>query len=360
MLESYVLYKKKLEGQYLETFDKIELYSITRSLDINTHEELMMDLIDVFLTAQKNGKSVKNIVGNDVGSFCRNFCSGIGLKNQIKGFADSFKRITWLILIFCIIDLFSLFEGVSYFEIQSNIMPILAGGLIGIILSFVFGAIFKTLMFRFKKINMKIYSIGLFICVIIFTGSFIFATNKLSINVFNWEIILASGVYLIAYYILRKVYFQKLMKPQKIRFSDMVIEEIQKSWHKIITNKNKRLLKKGKEPLTSLEFTKSMQKKHRFDEWIVLVGWSIFIAIYLGFGIKVGLESKLFDTVMFMIIVGVVYIPIAFFIRSSTRSIIWQKKTLDICVQEKIDIFTYIENKKIETENNDFVEVAGD
>lgn len=346
MRNSYVLYKDKLEGTYLETFDKIELYCMTKSMDMDIQEELLMELLDIFITAQKQGKPVDRIVGNNVETFCKNFCSGIGFKYQLKGVADSIKRISWLILMICLFDLFAFSDETSIMEIRSNIMPVLIGALIGIVLSFFWAAIFKTVMFRYKKINMKLYNITLIIGSLTLCICTILVTNEFHINVLDWELLLITGIYLVVYYVVKKLFFSDYIKPQKIRFADSVIEGMPRAWRKRMERKNKRLIKKGKDPMTALEFTRLLQKEHRFDKWLRIGSWGFLIVLYVGFGIAVGVDSKPLDTLIFLIILFVAYIPLGLFYRGFGRLNIWQKKTLDHCCEMETDIFSYIEQQQ--------------
>lgn len=353
MRNSYIFYKEKLEGTYLETFDKIELYCTTTTMDRDTQEELLMELIDVFVTAQKQGKSIDRIVGSDVERFCKNFCSGIGFKYQLKGFADSLKRISWLILIICILDLCALSEETSFMEIKSDVMPILGGFLFGSVLSLFLAAVFRTVMFRSKKINMRLYNITLLLGVVVCCGSSIVVASELYINIYIWVLFLVSAIYLIIYYVMKKLFFSELQKPQKIRFTDKIIEEMPEAWYKRMDKKNKRRINKGKEPMSALEFTYLLQKEHRFDKGIKIGSWGILVALYVGFGIAVGIESEPVDTLIFLIILAIIFIPTGFWFRGINHLTMWQKNTLDYCVQQEIDVFSYFDQQRLDAKAED-------
>ena len=51
MRDSYILYMDKLQGEYKEIFQQIDLYFSTQNVDEDTHEEYMGDLLDIFLLA---------------------------------------------------------------------------------------------------------------------------------------------------------------------------------------------------------------------------------------------------------------------------------------------------------------------
>jgi|GEM_PF-4891234 hypothetical protein len=356
MRNSYILYKDKLEGTYLETFDKIELYCTTKLMEVNMQEELLMELLDVFVTAQKQGKPVDRIVGNDVERFCKNFCSGIGFKYQLKGVADSIKRISWIILMICIFDLFAFSDTTPIMEIRSNIMPVLIGGLIGMVLSFFWAAIFKTIMFRYKKINMKLFNITLLLVSLTLCVCTTLVTNGFHINVLDWELVLVIGVYLVIYYVVKKVFFSDCVKPQKVRFSDRVIEGMPRAWRNRMEKKNKRLIKKGKDPMTALEFTHLLQKEHRFDKWLRIGSWVVFIGMYLGMGSRIGTKLDRIDIMVFLLTSVIVYIPFFFFVRGNNHLLSWQEKTLNLCCEKETDIFSYTQEQQHIAESEEMIE----
>lgn len=65
MRDSFRLYQDKLQGEYKETFQQIDLYFSTQNVDEDTREEYMCDLLDVFLLAQDEGRPVEKITGKN-------------------------------------------------------------------------------------------------------------------------------------------------------------------------------------------------------------------------------------------------------------------------------------------------------
>ena len=77
MIGRYVMLEDQLTDDYKEIFAKIKLYTTIHEIDENTCNEMLMDLLDMLLEAQKNGDAVESIVGEDVELFCHNYFSGI-------------------------------------------------------------------------------------------------------------------------------------------------------------------------------------------------------------------------------------------------------------------------------------------
>ncbi|MDE6024145.1 MAG: DUF1048 domain-containing protein [Lachnospiraceae bacterium] len=65
----------KLEGEYHKAFDEVEAYAILKNYVGEEKEEMMMNLLDMLLTAQTEGKDAEKIVGTDIIKFCENYFS---------------------------------------------------------------------------------------------------------------------------------------------------------------------------------------------------------------------------------------------------------------------------------------------
>ena len=97
--ESYTLYIKHLNGEYKDTFEKVETYcDILLDHEINTKEEILSFVLDTFLNAQKDNIPVQKIIGNDIIKYCDNICSGISFKYRIKRYIKSIESFSCVIL----------------------------------------------------------------------------------------------------------------------------------------------------------------------------------------------------------------------------------------------------------------------
>ena len=75
MKDSYVFYKDKLQGEYKDVFDQVEMYVNCENIDELTREDRLGSLLDMLLSAQESGRPVKKVVGNSIEDFCKMFCS---------------------------------------------------------------------------------------------------------------------------------------------------------------------------------------------------------------------------------------------------------------------------------------------
>lgn len=270
MRDSYGLYVDKLQGEYLEAFKQINRYFCTQQVDDDTREEYMGDLLDIFLIAQEEKKPVKRIIGKNLEHFCKSFCSDLTWKQKVLKVFDRLKIMAWFTflmatpeLLFSISDIVN--GNVNIFELTSdiNIFGYILGFCIVDVVAAITDAITKKVMFKIKKVSMKILQI---IIVVLAIASFIvylmlvFGDSTWDIPV--WIAALVSGLYLLLYYIFNKKRLDS-RKEHEVKFWDEIKKEIEfnadtdtlfaqemeKRWEK----KNKKRLKQGKPAFTRAE-----------------------------------------------------------------------------------------------------------
>lgn len=237
MKDSYAFYKDKLSGEYKEVFAKTEMYVLSQNVDDDTTEERLGELLDVFLSAEESGKPVEKIVGNDLESFCRSVCSDFSLKNRLLNFADYFKVIAWVLVISLFTDLIcninSLLHGEAL-DLWSERGDFLLGYLASIFASWAIMTAVNTLtcrlMFRSKSFSAKkLTAIGVTATLSTFLIVYVVLINlNISIRFYcpYWVIPTCAAGYLLFYYFAIK----KGSKRRKIKFTDLVSEEMRKDF----------------------------------------------------------------------------------------------------------------------------------
>ena len=60
-----------LNGEYKEAFTKIDMYGSMGNVDMDIYEDRIMNLYDMFVEAQEEGKPVEKIIGKDIEGFCK-------------------------------------------------------------------------------------------------------------------------------------------------------------------------------------------------------------------------------------------------------------------------------------------------
>lgn len=73
MRDSYVFYADRLTGEYKDAFAGVETYALSISIDEETQNEKLDELLDMFLSAQEAGTPLEKIIGNNMDRFCKNY-----------------------------------------------------------------------------------------------------------------------------------------------------------------------------------------------------------------------------------------------------------------------------------------------
>jgi DNA-binding ferritin-like protein (Dps family) len=326
MIDSYAFYTDKLKGEYLETFKQIEFYCSTIIMDDDLREERLNELLDMFITAQESGKSVKKIIGNDIQWFCKEFCSDIDTKSRIVSFFDKIKIIAIYAFILSSLEMLCLIMDIvngAKLSIWSsegfNIGGYIFAFAVITIIDLIFNLIIRYIMRKRKRIPTKlqrrIYYIISFL--VYFIVVFLIGFNIFEIKIPVLAILIISTLYLIVYYIFNR-YRIKKHKTQKIHFWDMVANEMQndknkyKSLIKHYKRINKRRIKKGKECMTHEEFLNKKENSvnaTKKTKWV----FAVFPVLITAFSFLVTDFESIKDMIIFVsIMLGVEYLVMYF------------------------------------------------
>ncbi|MBR4881999.1 MAG: DUF1048 domain-containing protein, partial [Clostridia bacterium] len=108
MRDSYVYYKEKLDDRFLSIFEKVELFVLSCGIDKVTAEDRLSELIDIFISAQEDGRSPQSIVGEDVKAFCKVFMAEYSWRSRILKILDDIKLVFFVMLCVGMIEVISL------------------------------------------------------------------------------------------------------------------------------------------------------------------------------------------------------------------------------------------------------------
>ena len=203
---------EKLHGPYREVFEKADMYSLKGTDEIN---DKMMDLFDMLMEAQAEGKPVEKIVGDDIENFCRTFFDG---KRRYLDDINVFQwlhRIAWISLIFVVGDFWVFYETkaaeVSLWSMETEISYIAAGAIAGVVGSLIFVACIKygiePLIFKKKKMKPRMYNTMLLLLAVIVFGLPIYYVCQMETEVYvtgTWALA-ATGGYIVVYLIVRSL-----------------------------------------------------------------------------------------------------------------------------------------------------------
>ncbi|MCM1257910.1 MAG: DUF1048 domain-containing protein [Roseburia sp.] len=348
MRDSYIFYTDRLEKEYRNVFGQIEMYVSSRYVDEETREERLGELLDIFLTAQQSGKSPESVTGHDLEKFCENFCGDFGGRNTFLYMADWLCVMTCFFLIESLIDIVLFFaDSEIYFYPAVFLMPItknLAGCIIGlmfsIIVAVISNAIIRQSMFRKKRVSVK--WLQFFSCAAAFFSFivvFVLVSKEWTVGISCPQIVIfiASGIYLLCYY-----RFRKRKKTEKIRFSDLLVIEYEKTMpeemEKKFQKENRKRRKHGKNEITFDGFVeeeeKSWQLEDKISNWIdILIPLVCYIVFFVETYLNGGFDG-IFDMIIFIVIMLALGSAIIFGMRRMSRISLTARKNWLLAYRE--------------------------
>lgn len=292
---NYIFAKEKLSGEYLERLNEIEHYGQVHMVEEEKLAEKMMDLVDLLLETQENGKPAESVLGKNKEDFCKNFYSDVTRKDMLKSLVKILAYFSWLIIgmqgAFTLMVLagggadtpgFFYKTDISWFLLV--IMVAVSGTLIANFVGIV--------LLRFKIFSQKIWSIvaiaiSVFVMVI---GLIMLFFYNVSVTVPLGYIFIVPGSYLFLYYLI--IFLCRYRRHGSIKnpkneyvtsLFGLVKHEINtppdscslRSLVKKYQRKNQKLVKQGKKPWTTETFIEWMKKCYARDVYVV--------PIFLGF-----------------------------------------------------------------------------
>jgi len=280
MKQSYILLEDKLNKEYKEVFERIDIYGNTHFIDSDVQSGKMMELLDSMLEAQNDGQSVSVIVGNDIDKFCKEFYSDYTVENRIREVPERlFKLATFLLIIELIDFIIGLTDGEGILR-NTDLSPYFIGITGGIIVDTIVFLLIRPLIDRFKKIKPFFWNLCMALMVIIMVMFLIFipTDDKFTMNIKSIVPIAVTAAYILIYLIFRiiinyrkygtfKIRTKKKEK-EEISFRDAIYEgmnlenELPRGWLKDYKKKNDKAVKKGKTPVNEAAYLENISKKY--------------------------------------------------------------------------------------------------
>lgn len=281
-MESYIEEKRKLKNEYRNVFEKVETYAAVRCVEVETREEMLMNLVDMLCTAQEEGKPAERIVGKDIEKFCKSYFSEYNdAESRVKGFPGWLNVMCWCVLGLCLLEFIPTDQNASFHIMTAKVelSGYLCGILSAILAEIVVLFLGRQMMFRLKNMNRKIlYGLNV-VLVLVFLGITlcIFGEKENVLQVPLFPVMLFCTVYIAGYKIVRlmihyKTYgtIRKQKNPESETLGEVFKEtyqqtiqkelplELRKRFHK----KNQVLKRKGKKEITPEEYMGMLQAEN--------------------------------------------------------------------------------------------------
>lgn len=356
MEETIYTLKKRLRGDYLAVYDKVELYTVTHHMNGETSDDMLMNLMDLLLTAQKESRPVEKVVGRNVERFCHDYFEVDNREAYIRERLRSTCGFLWFVFIIEGLNIIiQLTEGnFDLWGLQMNVSGFVVGLFAGMIFRVISDIAIRPWIFHFQWMTMKKYRV--FSSVVIFglcmLGIFIFDMQNLQIPAF--PVLLISGMYIFFYYAIRLIIryqktgsLRKQLEHQQEAEKENPDKKLLRMTAKGIIvryeRKNRRRIRRKKELLTPEEYTEKLRKdQNKEGIWNLITILSVLI-IY-GAGVYlVSLDSTWLDTLIFAGVLGVLEFAILYATLSATKR--WGTNymaiLLDACKEENITVLDY-------------------
>ena len=201
----YSYMTEQLRDEYQEVFEKTELYGVISEVNTEVQDELMINLFDLLLTAQTEGKPVEKIVGSDMERFCKEYFQNYNWKERMKYFPVEIYRFMRAVFILELIDLFLLEENMDLLHAQSDITPYIGGFGLSLVFTMIVDVFVRPVMFRLR-IKPVFYYLGILVFWAAAIAICILLTDDLVFAIPMFPILMVSGTYVILYLIVRSVW----------------------------------------------------------------------------------------------------------------------------------------------------------
>lgn len=364
---SYVTMQEKLQGEYKDAFGRIEMYSIIEYIDETHREDLMMDLLDLLLSAQAEGKPVEKVLGSDIKQFCESYFGDYSVKGKLFNLLASIYRLAWIGLIMEFVWMLTDADGhKNPFMMTSDLTGYFTGFGGAIIFSAIFLVLGKPLIFKKHKIPAALFYGMDIVGSLALSFGLLWWVNDNSVPMPYWLSMSLFGGYILVFIIMRSISryreygsirkrkepgHQSLWKEINQQVNDELPMELEKRFQKI----NRKRERKGKPLMTEQEYLEKIRKesdgsaRYGYPICIVLLSLILLYTIVHNY-IDTG---DLVDTLIYTIVLMVCEIP-AFAIFSAGRSGDVRKlEIVNHCNEHGITLSDYVKELSQEASEED-------
>ncbi len=356
----YTVLETQLTGEYRQVYEKAQLYVTLKNVSTDYADDKMTELFDLLLTAQSDGKPVRKLVGSDTSRFCKDFFSDYTIVERLRFLPASIYRMAWLVFILELIEMFAADDPLkNFFTVKSDMSSYGIGILVGIISYIIFDSVLLPIFLKTKRSKTGPWyfaALGIFAALMI--GSFSIV-DKVSLVLPVYPFLIGSGLYIIAYIIVRAAWRYKnygtILNSRKEIEQDSYYASLEnRDMEKIIydgwKSRYNRLLKKGK--ITEETYFEKQSKEARIEKAIYKYGMpALAIVCCVSSVATVAAESTWIDTLFYAAILGIIeFFIFRWIIRTALKGVARREKVLKACEKSGMTLPAYIERKLAEFE----------
>lgn len=357
MALDYIWLTDKLKDEYKEAFDKVEIYANLRNVDEDTKDDMLMELLDLFLTAQKEGKPVRKLIGSDLEVFCNSYFEAYSVKNYLRSVPQKLYQLFWAVFALEWIFWFTSEEGISLFQDTVDISGYVCGILVGVMVGFLCNICVRPFMFRWKWLTSGRFTVFVLLITVgmIVGGVVLMDGHTIEMPLFG--ILLVSGIYIFSYIVVRSIWrYRKYGSIRKeksaaemrgfLQLAKKVEEDLPEELVRRFHKKNEKRQKKGKEPMTPEEYMEQLRRENIRTQKGDYIAAAVILLIVIGIIVQTALTSTVIDTLIFIVVLAVAEIPAMALFRFSYRSTRARESLIAECDRQGITILEYARERE--------------
>ncbi len=344
----------QLKSEYRHVFAKAQLYSTLKNISDDVAEEKMMELYDLLLTAQTDGKPVEKLVGKNQNKFIKNFFGDYTFADRLRNIPMVLYRWAWFIFVIESIEAIAADGTIkNFFRIKSDVSGYGIGIVTGILMYFICSGILAPILLKNKKksnFTGWYFLIPAMFFVLIGLGVHFF--GDMSITLLTHPFILCSGIYIVIYLIVRSIWRYKNYGSvrntrkkieQDSYYRNLYDKDMEKIYLKSWKSSFKRLSKKGK--VTAESFIDKLKKEEKTTMTTVTIAVPVlFGAVILFSAFDVARDSTWYDTLFYIAIVSTIeYFIARWIIRSEKKQSAMRTGIIRRCEESGLTMPEYIE-----------------
>lgn len=363
---SYVTIYEKLQGEYKDAFERIEMYSLMERIDETHREDLLMNLLDLLLSAQADKKPVEKVIGTDVRQFCESYFGDYLVTGKFFDLLNTIYRCAWIGLIMESIFMFVDADGHNNaLMMTSDLTGYFTGFGGAIIFSAIFLIIGKPLIFHKRKIPAALfYAIDIIGSLAISFGLLWWMDDQ-SVPMPYWLSLSLFAGYILVFIMVRAISryreygsIRKRREPGEQSFwkeiNQQVDNELPMALEKRFQKINRRRERRGKALMGEQEYLKKIRRNaERSSRYGYPISIATLSLILLYIIILNYIDQGLGDTLLFAIILLVCEIPAFAIMRAGNSG---DKKRIEIvehCEQHGITLSDYVKELSQEASEED-------
>ncbi len=358
----YTAMAEQLHGEYRTIFEKAELYSDMNGIQEEIKADRLMNLLDLLMTAEADQKPAAEIIRSDIGTFCKDYFSDYDMHHKISTIAEEIYDLARVLLLILLLDIFfPEHPAGNLISMKSDILPVIAGMLTGILLRGVSRYLIGPIIYRSQKIPAIVYYILVLVAFIISIAFIFNISTDIQLQVPLFPLLAASVSYIVIYLTVRSIIrYRKTGSIRKPKLMDSEFEfhltnpisptdmenAVQEALLIRYRRINKKRNRKNQPAMTTQEFIDRIRKENTFVNTICIRGLGItYIAMGIGSLInEIHSYGIRFHSFIFPAILSAIYIPLFLFIRycilhgnRHRENILtaWETEGTDLSVEKK-------------------------